>query len=243
MASRVETPKKAVKGRKPKEECANDFCRLCKCALKLKFWNFEKTTDVSSEQVFKPSTKSDKTLYEHVLDLNISLERTPALSERVCKSCGRKIRNASSLFVWIKAAINVLRSSQDENNNREKRQLPTAVDMRDWSTQARKQHKSTVLTKTTVSKRSLFPETRGNLQTDRVDEKENEHGTPNIPSVLATMPVNIDKLIHVKTTSMAKVVIVRPNGKVQQYHQFDKITKSLIVILSEKLENCREHCV
>ncbi len=34
----MQTPTKKVKiGRKPASECSGDFCRLCKCAFKVKF--------------------------------------------------------------------------------------------------------------------------------------------------------------------------------------------------------------
>jgi hypothetical protein len=42
------------------------------------------------------------------------------------------------------------------------------------------------------------------------------------------MPINIEQLVHQKTTTQAKVVIASPNGRVQQSHEFDDITKSLI---------------
>ena len=36
-----DTPTKPVKGRKPQEENANDFCRLCGVNLKIKSGNFQ----------------------------------------------------------------------------------------------------------------------------------------------------------------------------------------------------------
>ena len=51
-----ETPKKIsvrTRGRKASAENANDYCRLCKCALKLKYGVTEKTSYISSENLFK----------------------------------------------------------------------------------------------------------------------------------------------------------------------------------------------
>ena len=60
MADKRETPKKPVKrGRKPKEESINDFCRLCNCALKRKFGDFEKIEYISTENLFKESNRKD----------------------------------------------------------------------------------------------------------------------------------------------------------------------------------------
>ena len=135
-----DTPKKTVnKGRRQKPLSVNDFCRLCKCPLKLKFGNFEKTSYVSSEQLFKPPFRKDcseKTLCELLTELNISVERKAELSERVCKSCGRKIRNANGLFAWIISLVNVP-NFDDENPGREKRLLPTTVDSPERSPQAK----------------------------------------------------------------------------------------------------------
>ncbi|CAB4010798.1 Hypothetical predicted protein [Paramuricea clavata] len=126
MSERANTPKKTVnKGRRQKPLSVNDFCRLCKCPLKLKFGNFEKTSYVSSEQLFKPPYRKDcseKTLCELLTELNIFVERKAELSERVCKSCGRKIRNANGLFAWIISLVNVP-NFDDENSGREQRVL------------------------------------------------------------------------------------------------------------------------
>ena len=38
----MQTPTKKVKiGRKPASECSGDFCRLCKCAFKVKFGDID----------------------------------------------------------------------------------------------------------------------------------------------------------------------------------------------------------
>ena len=38
----MQTPTRKVKiGRKPASECSGDFCRLCKCAFKMKFGNID----------------------------------------------------------------------------------------------------------------------------------------------------------------------------------------------------------
>ena len=84
----------------------------------------EKTTYLSTENVFKRGV-SDQTLAEMCwVNLGIKLINSSEMSERVCKACGRKIRNASELFSLIKREINVPAAKQDAMV---KRQLPTTV--------------------------------------------------------------------------------------------------------------------
>ena len=231
--SERDTPKKTVnKGRRQKPLSVNDFCRLCKCPLKLKFGNFEKTSYVSSEQLFKPPFRKDcseKTLCELLTELNISVERKAELSERVCKSCGRKIRNANGLFAWIISLVNVP-NFDDENPGKEKRLLPTTVDSPERSPQAKKQPKPSIERKTSA-KKSLF--SKDNIRdsesktTEGDADENNEKYDRTADNFLAAM--NIEQLVHQKTTTQVKVVIASPNGRVQQSHEFDDITKSLIV--------------
>ena len=112
---------------------------------------------MSSEQLFKPLFRKDcseKTLCELLTEFNISVERKAELSERVCKSCGRKIRNANGLFAWIIPLVNVP-NFDDENPGREKRLLPTTVLSYERSPQAKKQPKPSIERKTSA-KKSLF---------------------------------------------------------------------------------------
>ena len=58
--------------------------------------------------------------------------RDENLSERVCRSCGRKIRNAAELYSFIEQAVCSTRVTNEglnckDSEDRYKRQLPTTV--------------------------------------------------------------------------------------------------------------------
>jgi hypothetical protein len=97
-----ETPAKVsirTRGRKASAINVSDHCRLCKCALKLKYGAIEKISYISSENfiLLKASKRNDydsgKTLAELCsVHLGIEVSSSPLeLSDRVCKQCGRKI--------------------------------------------------------------------------------------------------------------------------------------------------------
>ena len=149
MADKRETPKKPVKrGRKPKEETINDFCRLCNCALKREFGDFEKIEYISTENLFKESNRKDCSS-RPLAELCEELIETPVvksdhLSDRVCKPCGRKVRNAHA----VKQQVLSINKANDQAANssdteRFKCQLPTSVNSPDRSPRFRKGAKST----------------------------------------------------------------------------------------------------
>ena len=96
--------KRASKGRKPKVHSTNDFCRLCNCALKIKYGDFDKISYISTENLLGHSKgfEGKPTLQELCGELGFLLEKSPNESERVCKSCAQKIRNAHELYNFIK---------------------------------------------------------------------------------------------------------------------------------------------
>ena len=118
----------------------------------------------------------------------------------------------------------------DENPGREKRLLPTTVDSPERSPQAKKQPKPSIERKTSA-KKSLF--SKDNIRdsesktTEGDADENNEKYDRAADNFLAVM--NIEQLVHQKTATQVKVVIASPNGRVQQSHEFDDITKSLIV--------------
>ena len=128
-----ETPKKVstrTKSRKVSVDNVNDLFRLCKCVLGLKYGTIEKRSYISTENLFKSSRKkgkvSDETLAELCwLDLVVEVSSSTELSDRVCKPCGQKIRNASELTAVIKQDINAVPKLNEDTVV--KRQLPTTV--------------------------------------------------------------------------------------------------------------------
>ena len=152
----MQTPTKKVKrGRKPARECPSDFCRLCKCSFKVRFGDFEKISYISSKNIFKTSTTSKvtKTLQELLIELGFLFRKSADTSDRVCKACARKVRNAHELFSCIKNALANEKASREKDENytdgkdtnasRIKRQLPTTVCSPERSPQTKKVAKIT----------------------------------------------------------------------------------------------------
>ena len=116
---------------------------------------------------------------------------------------------------------------------REKRQLPTTVSTPEHSPQARKQQKSATgkNERKVTSKRSLF-----NENPTAEPQAENDNANENRAAVdMPLAAMNIEQLIDPSKTSMqVKVIIVNPNGRVHQINEFHKITKTLIVNLTQQ---------
>ena len=136
-------PKRASKGRKPKVDSTNDyFYRFCKCALKVKYGDFEKISYMSTENLFGHSKgfEGKPTLQELCGELGFLLEKNPNKSERACKSCAQKIRNAHELYIFNKNNLKRIkdRDSNSPATSRFKRQLPSSVCSPDRSPQVKK---------------------------------------------------------------------------------------------------------
>lgn len=104
----MQTPtKKVKKGRKPNVQSANGFCRLCECSLKVKYGDFEKISHISTENLFRHSKgcEDKPTLQELCINLGFLVDKSSNQSERVYKSCARKIRNACELYNFIKNSL------------------------------------------------------------------------------------------------------------------------------------------
>jgi predicted NUDIX family phosphoesterase len=107
--------------------------------LKIKFGDFEKTSYISTENLFKASKRegceTDFSLAELCPKIGLKVERSAEVSERVCKACERKIRNAYELYNFIRSSIkreieaNVSLPAQqgDDDASRFKRLLPSTV--------------------------------------------------------------------------------------------------------------------
>jgi len=98
------TPTKVCKrGRKPKIGIQkNSSCRFCGI-------NFTSGGGRSSlENLFSPSGRKENVgliLAECCGSIGFPLTRDVNFSDRVCKSCGRKIRNAAELYSFIERAV------------------------------------------------------------------------------------------------------------------------------------------
>ena len=103
-----ETPKKIYRrksGRKPQiVKSADEFCRVCKCALKTKYGSLG-----SFVNVFKPCQREGFQRLV-VADLcrraGINLLKDTALSSRICTKCFQKVCTYSKLFDLLSEAIN-----------------------------------------------------------------------------------------------------------------------------------------
>ena len=147
MAAINATPvKPAKRERTSNKESVNDFCRLCKCALKRKFGDFKKIEYISTENLFKESNRkgcSSRPLAELCEELiGTPVEKSCRLSDRVCKACGRKVRNAQAVQKLVLAINDTNRSGENEaDGDRFKRQLPTTVNSPNHSAQKGKVQK------------------------------------------------------------------------------------------------------
>ena len=176
-------------------------------------------TYVSFENIFKCSktSKITQTLQELCSDLGFLVEKSSVSSDRVCRACARKVRNAHELFHFIKTAFVNGKPSQDEVDKdgeiddssestcRFKRRLPTTVCSPDRSPQTKKIVKTTERYKTcTRSKKSLVFAKSDTNETSSVSS-DNKYSCDEFLSRL-----NIDELLD-KNTTRVKVVIANPN--------------------------------
>ena len=227
------TPKKPPKrGPKLKEGSANDICRLCFTNLKQKFGDFEKSLRISTANLFKPSTQAacqnNDTLADLCSRIGLDVVKSSTLSERVCQSCARKIRNAVQLYEFIASSLNKYTgesqskvsniSSGEESPIRFKRLLPTSIASPQRSPQPKKGHKRNAGVKKTLN----FASTDENEETSNVEVRDQRCDL-----------LNVDDLLG-KQTSQLKVGIVAPSGRVESHSSFDDKTKSVIVNLCRK---------
>ena len=123
------TPKKKTgRGRKSLSPSVRDNCRLCGCSFKVKFGS--QALHIGTENLFQPS----KLLAKLGESVGLSVKYFEDKSDRVCSSCGRKIRNLHQLFSFVSSAlINSDNENSDSSEERFKRCLPTSVSSPDRS--------------------------------------------------------------------------------------------------------------
>ena len=232
-----ETPRKLVekRGRKSKEPSANDACRFCKSNLRAVCG-----TKPSFENLFKPSGRQgdqNQSLADACESIGFKLYRSETLSDRVCKPCGRKIRNAAELYKFVKSAVssttsqNQIDLESNVSNERSKRQLPSTV-----TPDRNEQKKLNKLERNPKSSRkSLFQQTSeqaASLQTQDnfLLSTENRESSANF---LEHLP-NIDPVDNIKPDTALQVIITYPNGNTARRETFDGTTKSMIKNLALK---------
>ena len=114
------TPTKVCKrGRKPKIDIQkNSSCRFCRV-------NFTSGGGRASfENLFSPSGREESVgliLAECCGSIGFALTRDENLSDRVCRSCGRKIRNAAELYSFIEQAVCSTRVADEDLNSKDRK--------------------------------------------------------------------------------------------------------------------------
>ena len=104
----AQTLKKVCKGKKPSAESPNNYCRCCKAALRILYGSSWKS--FLTENLFRPSGKKGiegEILSHQLKKIGIIIEKSPSLSERLCKPCAAKIRETCEGFSFIRDTINV----------------------------------------------------------------------------------------------------------------------------------------
>ena len=124
------TPKKKTgRGRKSLSPSVRDNCRLCGCSFKVKFGS--QARHIGTENLFQPSKQKGSfgvILAKLCESVGLPVKYCEDKSDRVCSSCGRKIRNLHQLFSFVSSAlINSDNENSDSSEERFKRCLPTSV--------------------------------------------------------------------------------------------------------------------
>ena len=230
----AQTPTKKAKsgkrGRKANVDGANDYCRLCNCALKIKYGDFGKTSYVSFQNLFiRAKGFEDKpTLQELCQELGFCVENSPQAADRVCKACSRKIRNAHELYTFIGTNLkrdeiekrddsSNISDSREDGVSRFKRLLPSSVCSPDRSPQAKKTSK-------TQPRNGKGSTSRKTLAFD--------HGSQAVQDNFLSH-LNVDGLVDNKVTEV-KVVVLDPSGRISTHSSFDDSTKRLLINLVRK---------
>ena len=110
------TPKKKTgRGRNSFSPCVRDNCYLCGCSFKVKFGS--QARQIGTENLFQPSKQKGSfgvILAKLCESVGLPVKYCEDKSDRVCSSCGRKIKNLHQLFSFVSST---LINSDNENRN------------------------------------------------------------------------------------------------------------------------------
>ena len=210
------TPKKAVKkkGRKPKPESKDDCCRVCNVNFKIHYG----ISKCSTENLFKPSERKEnkgEVLAEACERLGFPILKTEDSSDRVCRICSRKIRNAVENVNFLKLR---LERKESQEVLREKRQLPTTV------TPERKKSPPK------VARGSCEQRRRGLFQ----DENVSDDVVSADDEARHLMNIDLSSFEEGKSKSHVRVIITYANGNVIVRQSFNETTESLLRNIATK---------
>lgn len=150
----------------------------------------------------------------------ISVVKHENMSDRVCFTCGRKVRDYCSMSTLLLKSINAARkSSEDETEERSKRQIPTTLE---HSPTIRKQPKPSAEAKENVKKqrnvkKSLFSE-----------ETSDRQGVGCEVNVSSVFNIHDDLLKADEKANTVSVVIKSSTGNVVVRHVKDAKAKSIV---------------
>ena len=217
----VETPKKQAQrsSAKPSDipDNPNEKCRFCPFKFSVRYGQFGKP---SWENLFKISGKQEfkdtATLAQFCEDLGFAIKKSPVLSERICKPCGRSLRRTHSFYLQLKRAL------EEEINEKFAE-----------CSERRQKVQSPVRTKRTLPT-TISPE-RTSLQKQRVENPKQRSsakkmlsfsGQPQAVVDHSLSALSINELVN-KTTTQIKVVIVNPNQVVETKLSISEESKCL----------------
>ena len=209
----LETPKKSVKrkGPQPKTDCKDDYCRVCNVNFKIQFGS----SKCSTENLYKQSDRKESKgliLTNAWKRIGLGVHKSDHLSHRVCRPCGRKIRNAVDNYDFLKTHLETRSQSElglcdsvneDETTSRQKRQLSTTV-----TPERRASTPKIARAQNRKSRKHLFSDT------------SYEDAVQNV--------MNIDSFDEGKSRSQVRVIISYPNRDITVKQSFDQTTDSLL---------------
>ncbi len=211
----------ALTPKKQANQSDSSNCRICKCSFSTKFGT-GKLGRISAENLFQTSNREGSrgtTLALMCASVGIIINKLSHLSDRVCNSCGRKVRNLFQLFHLVK---NSTKEESVQSLDRFKRQLPSSVSPSQRSPGNRKVLRTRLHGTASKSspQKALFSSVQEQSQQQPNDNFLQEHR-------------NVSNLFEINE-SQVKVTIVYPSGNVAIPKVQDKQSQMLIKNISLK---------